>query len=300
MSKYRITVFTPTFNRSNKIKSLFNSLCKQDFSDFQWLIVDNGDEKIEDLIAILKKKAKFDIVYVKSNIPGINRAFNKAINLAKGTLFFKVDDDDYLTTDALSFLDQSEKSISKRKDFAGIAGLRSYHNGEIIGGHVKFTSEYVDANNFEREKLGLGGDKAECYYTKILKQFLPFPEFKGETYTDESILYNRIADHGYKLRWYNKVIYYTEYLPDGTTKNLLSKLKSNPQTYTYLVNQRLKFSEISMLAKIKLLCRYIEVSRQTGNNLEKIKESINYSSNFVNVCWILSYITVLIPRKTIQ
>ena len=38
----RITVFTPTYNRAYIIDELYNSLKKQTFIDFEWLIIDDG------------------------------------------------------------------------------------------------------------------------------------------------------------------------------------------------------------------------------------------------------------------
>ena len=37
-----ITVFTPTYNRAHLLPRLYDSLCKQTFKDFEWLIVDDG------------------------------------------------------------------------------------------------------------------------------------------------------------------------------------------------------------------------------------------------------------------
>ena len=37
-----ITIFTPTFNRARRLSKLYESLKKQAFNDFEWLIVDDG------------------------------------------------------------------------------------------------------------------------------------------------------------------------------------------------------------------------------------------------------------------
>ena len=37
-----LTVFTPTYNRAHLLPRLFESLCKQTFKDFEWVIVDDG------------------------------------------------------------------------------------------------------------------------------------------------------------------------------------------------------------------------------------------------------------------
>ena len=40
----KITVFTPTYNRAYLLKNLYESLCRQQFSDFEWLVVDDGSQ----------------------------------------------------------------------------------------------------------------------------------------------------------------------------------------------------------------------------------------------------------------
>ena len=42
MKKNRITVFTPTFNRKDKLKRLYFHLCNQTNLNFVWLIIDDG------------------------------------------------------------------------------------------------------------------------------------------------------------------------------------------------------------------------------------------------------------------
>ena len=38
----RFTIFTSTYNRSLKLKRLYQSLKKQNNMDFEWLVIDDG------------------------------------------------------------------------------------------------------------------------------------------------------------------------------------------------------------------------------------------------------------------
>ena len=40
--RYKITVFTPTYNRAYILENLYRSLQRQSFTDFEWLVVDDG------------------------------------------------------------------------------------------------------------------------------------------------------------------------------------------------------------------------------------------------------------------
>ena len=39
---YRFTVFTPTYNRAHALARVYESLERQTFRNFEWLIVDDG------------------------------------------------------------------------------------------------------------------------------------------------------------------------------------------------------------------------------------------------------------------
>lgn len=40
--RLRITVFTPTYNRAYILHNLYESLKRQTFTDFEWLVIDDG------------------------------------------------------------------------------------------------------------------------------------------------------------------------------------------------------------------------------------------------------------------
>ena len=52
----KITVFTPTYNRGYIIENLYKSLVKQSFRDFEWLIIDQGNDNTEEKIQIYIRK----------------------------------------------------------------------------------------------------------------------------------------------------------------------------------------------------------------------------------------------------
>ena len=89
-------------------------------------------------------------------------------------------------------------------------------------------SEYVDATSLEREKYQIEGDKAEVFYTSVLKKY-KFPEIQGENFITESVVWFHIASDGLKIRWFNDIIYIANYLEDGLTKNGDQLIQKNPK-----------------------------------------------------------------------
>ena len=222
-----ITIFTPTYNRRNLIERLYQSLLVQTVTNFEWLVIDDGstDDTEKFFAKLSSTEHPFPIRYIKQNNGGKHRAINKGVQNANGELFFIVDSDDYLTENAIEKINQWITTLDNSHKWAGISGLRGFSKNSVVGQHSDFS--YIDAKNNERRKYNLLGDKAEVYFTDVLKQH-PFPEIPGENFISEEIVWNAIARDGYYLRWFNEIIYICDYLEGGLTKDN-DKDKSNPQ-----------------------------------------------------------------------
>ncbi len=243
------TVFTPAYNRAHLIPRLYESLQKQTNKNFEWVVVDDGSVDGTDKLfeKYLKDKNDFKITYFKQENGGKHRAINKGLDLAKGKLFFIVDSDDYLENFAIERLYNYEQSIKDSKCFAGVAGLRGYSKDKAIGSFIN--KEYIDAYNTERRYYNLLGDKAEAYYTDILKKY-KFPEIENEKFVSESVVWNRIAADGYKTRWYNEIIYICDYLDDGLTKQGMKLYKNNPIGYLLFIRNVINYEHPSIKSKL--------------------------------------------------
>ena len=55
--KKEITVFTPTYNREKTLVRLYDSLCRQTYKNFKWLLVDDGSiDNTEQLVIEWKRE----------------------------------------------------------------------------------------------------------------------------------------------------------------------------------------------------------------------------------------------------
>lgn len=254
-----ITVFTPTYNRAHTLNNLYQSLLQQDCYDFEWLVINDGSTDNTD--ALFKewqhKQLPFPIRYITVPNGGKQRAINEALKLAHGELFFIVDSDDTLLPHAISFIINAFKSLPKDESFIGISGIRGGLDGKPLYRIPKINSTigYVDANNLEREQYGLQADMAEAFYTDKIRKYT-FPVWEGEKFTPEAVVWNQMALDGYKLRWFNNVIYLCEYQPDGLTHSSWKLLKNNPMGYAMLFNIQLKSAQ-KFKEKIILTLQFI-------------------------------------------
>lgn len=225
----KVTVFTPTYNRGYIIHNLYESLKRQTNKNFEWIVIDDGSlDNTETLFKEwLFENKGFEIKYYKVENGGKHRAINKAVDMASAESFFIVDSDDYLVDEAIEKVIEWFETIKDNNSFAGISGLRGITKKQPIGGWGNFESYYIDITNLERKKYGLLKDKAEVYKTSILKKYR-FPEYHGENFISENVVWNSIARDGYRLRWYKKIIYICHYQEDGLTKKGYIKQIDNP------------------------------------------------------------------------
>ena len=69
-----VTVFTPTYNRAHLIGTLYESLCRQSFRDFEWLVVDDGStDHTEAVISQFKAEERIFIRYIWQENGGKHR-----------------------------------------------------------------------------------------------------------------------------------------------------------------------------------------------------------------------------------
>ena len=267
-----ITVFTPTYNRGNLLNRLYQSLCKQNYKEFEWIIVDDGSlDDTSSIVNIIQDKhpcGDFSIVYYKKENGGKHTAVNTGVQKAHGDLFFIADSDDILPPNALQTVAGVWEQTKYDNSIGGICGFDGgINDGSIIGtgfpkevhllnielsNHINIG--YIDATTRDvRFKLKVDGDMKEVFRTSVLREF-PFPEIKGERFCPEVLVWNRIASK-YKLRHINKIIYLVEYQQDGITSAITRSRMNSPIASTMTYAEMLDYN-ISLKWKIRSAINY--------------------------------------------
>ena len=250
--QYKITVFTPTYNRAYIIENLYNSLRRQTYRNFEWLVVDDGSaDGTEQLFERLKAEANFPIQYYKKENGGKGRAINYGVDFARGELFFNVDSDDYLTDDALEKVAAWEATIAGDSRFCGVVG--NLGTAPDVTTNRCFDGPYRDASLLERypeySDNPIDGEHAYIFYTDIQKKYR-YPEFEGERFITPGIPWNRMAHDGYLVRIFNDIIWIYEYLPDGLTMDN-GKFMRNPRGHGLCIKEKALFLGYNPLQMFK-------------------------------------------------
>lgn len=267
-----ITVLTPAYNRGKLLEKLYESLCAQDCKDFEWLIVDDGStDDTSERVEQMKQTADFPISYHRKENGGKHTALNYAYQFIKTPLTFIVDSDDSLTGDAISYVNEIYKKYKNESDLCGLSFLR----GKPDGGYLSTSGvpqdgmkeSYVEC----RINRGIGGDMAEVWYTHCLKEY-PFPEFQGEKFLGEDIVWVRMSEK-YRMRFFNRVIYISDYLEDGLTNN---RRKHNIKSPNGCVARAEAFldSDACMKIKIKSMLQYQIYGKFAKKSRKKLYKDI--------------------------
>lgn len=254
-----ISILTPTYNRGKLLLPLYDSLKNLTFKDFEWLIVDDGSEDDTEQYALSWiahniENAEFPIRYIKKSNGGKHTAINRGVREASGELILILDSDDTLPSDSLAIIAQYCEQCKGYKDCAGVCGLMSHHDGQLIGTGFPKDPMYESALQFRyAEKGNVTGDLLEIYKTSVMREF-PFPEIENEKFCPESLVWNRIANK-YKLFCFNKVIYYRDYLEGGLTSKIVRIRMNSPIASTMTYAEMLDY-DISLKWKIRSAINY--------------------------------------------
>lgn len=223
----QITVITPTYNRAHELNRLYKSLLAQDDSDFDWLIVDDGStDETQHVVQEWIRDDRLSLTYVLKPNGGKHTALNIGVSEIKTPWTFIVDSDDYLTENAISLIKQKIQKDDSA-EICGLAFLRQSKGGGYLTNKLVPESGMVDDFCHCRYGLDIQGDMAEVWKTKCLKEF-PFPEFENEKFCSEDVVWIAMAQK-YKMRFYNEVIYISDYLEGGLTRSRRKQNLKSPR-----------------------------------------------------------------------
>lgn len=258
-----LTIFTPTFNRAYTLERLYKSLLRQTNKDFEWLIVDDGStDKTKEIIGKWIDEGEIPIRYIYQKNRGKHIAHNLGVDNARGKLFTCLDSDDWFYDDAVEYIIEFYSSISNEKEIAGIIGIDTYENREIIGepfpSNINF-SNWKDLNF----KHNLKGDKAIFFVTNVIKEF-PFPDNMDKHMPPSYQLYKIGSQFTFALT--NKEIKFVEYLPDGITFNIRKKYKVAPYNYCEYRKLMMRISP-TLVFKLKNAVHYNISKRYLKENV---------------------------------
>ncbi|WP_078432585.1 glycosyltransferase family 2 protein [Metabacillus halosaccharovorans] len=290
----KLTVFTPTYNRAYCLHYCYESLKAQTNKEFVWLIIDDGSsDNTEDLVNQWKQECAIEIRYIKQENQGMHGAHNTAYEHIDTELNVCIDSDDYMPVDAV------EKILSfwgkyGNDQVSGIIGLDAYKNGEIIG--TKMPENISQSTLFDLyNKFSITGDKKLVYRSELTKKY-PYPIFENEKYVGLAYKYHKL-DEEYPMLLINEVLCIVEYLPDGSSLNMLKQYRVNPKGFAFYRRELMKLQFGSMKFKFRQAIHYVS-SSLISKNKSFIKESpLKIITLFATPLGLLLYLLIMSKTK---
>lgn len=263
--KYKITLFTPTYNRAYILDVLYRSVQRQTYRNFEWIIMDDGSsDNTEELVkSWMNDGNDFPIRFYKVPNGGKCRAINRGLDLAEGELFFIMDSDDYLTDDSLETVVKWEATIAGKPGYCGVAGNRGSSPTEtpntsiesMYGKGVNFIDEYAFVRYPEYTDKVIDGERAGVWYTEIHRKY-KYPEFEGENFLTPCITWNRMSHDGYKIRIFQDIIWICEYREDGLTMQGNMRFIKNPAGAGLCLREKAQFLHFPLKERMKMWYTY--------------------------------------------
>lgn len=220
------TVFTPTYNRAHTLRRPFESLLRQSFRDFEWLVVDDGStDNTRELIEAWTNEAWFPVRYLYQEHKHKKAAFNVAAREARGYLLADLDSDDEFFPDTLEVFYHTWMEIpqERRGNFVGVTGICVYPDGTTVGDALPYDRFDASVIEVEYYRWRLKGDKSGCVRVDLLREF-PFPE-DVSGYVVLNMVWDQIARSGYLTRFINKPVLIVHRTPNSLIRTSNQNIK---------------------------------------------------------------------------
>lgn len=288
-----ITVFTPTYNRCEKLNRLYESLKLQSDLDFKWLIIDDGSsDNTKDLVNKIIDENKIETKYVYQKNSGKYKAYNKAVEICDTDYMICVDSDDYLLDKAISKLKFyiNKIKLHEKEDILGFFFPRFDKSGKNYLINQNFKKMDIMDLKFEYKKNIETGILVKTSYSKLCI----FPLIADEKFLSEEIIYIDMSKYGKFIYIEDFDIYVNDYQQDGLTKNIYNVWKKSVISTLYFLNKRYKYLDKYNL-KIRWINRIKTIININALCIECNKNILKNTSN--RLLSILLFIPSIIWRK---
>ena len=210
--KVFFTVLTPVYNRPDRLQRVIESVERQTFRDFEYIIVNDGSSvDLDSVVLPFMDRASFPVMYIKKPNGGVHTARNAGIRKARGILTVAIDSDDELMPQALSVFHDAWMNIpqDKRDEYFQISArciTESGVEGPLFPERINILPLKQSAIEYEKVPFEI----FIANRTDVLKDN-PFPEPQGITFVLESILWFKLL-RLYRVLCINDIlrVYHTE------------------------------------------------------------------------------------------
>ena len=142
----KVSIIIPIYNAEQHLRRCIESVLKQDFENFELILVDDGSKDSSGLICdeYAEKDERIRVIHKQNS--GVSDSRNLAIKSARGEYLQFLDSDDWITPDATGLLVHSAQEYDCDmviSDFYRVIGERLAHKGDIQEDGVLTREEFA-------------------------------------------------------------------------------------------------------------------------------------------------------------
>ena len=192
MNPISFSIITPTFNGSETLGRLFDSLVSQNVLSLEWIIVDDASTfQIGELVESFRVTSPFPIIYRRISKGHKKAAVNQGVLLASHDFSCVIDDDDWLAPNALSlFIDRWSSLDTIIQDLlSGIIFDCVDQDSQSIGYSAPFPGLITSELNLRNCSV-YSGEKVFVFKTSLLMKHLYSCDIS--TYVPETCAWHNI------------------------------------------------------------------------------------------------------------
>ena len=227
-----ISVIVPIYNSSKNIRECIDSIVKQNYSDFEILLIDDGskDNSLE-ICKEYEKKYKNIRVFIKKNT-GVSDTRNFGIDKAKGEYIVFIDSDDYLES---NYLKTMHEVASKYHVDVVRCNINSQDEKGNIS-HEKFDDikdkiiKKDELNNIIKRFVTLEDNLASYVFLLLIRKE-KIPKFDTNlTFMEDTFFYINLLLNIDSMYFINENLYTYRYNEMGASKNSNRAIKNTKMT----------------------------------------------------------------------
>jgi glycosyltransferase involved in cell wall biosynthesis len=279
MNAPKVTILTPSYNRAHTLPRVFESLQKQTFKDFEWLVIDDGStDNTKNLVEEFQKTANFKVRYYYQQNQHKFLTFFRGIDLAEGKYFSPLDSDDALPIDSMEILVNTWDQISDHQNIVFVSTLCEDQFGNIVGD--RFPKDPFICSIFDmRYKYKIKGDKWGMGKTEIYKKMkLNFGNLAGKGFIPEGVFQFQFDKLGFHY-CINKVtrIYFRDKDDEQSLANQFYDHKNAfglAENYKAFLNAYSSKIWTNPMPVMRNLGGYLKFSKVDGRSLKKISSDL--------------------------
>ena len=304
LKKTLVSVVMSVYNAEKYLNEAIESILKQTFEDFEFIIINDGST--DSSLKIIKSYKDDRIVVIDQENKGLARALNNGIKQSKSDYILRMDADDISLPERIK---KQYSFLKKNPDYIAVGS-----NAIIIDamGNYVHTSHQCTSDTKAKEKLPV----TPFMHSSVMFKKKPFI-MAGEYCEDmikaqDTVLFNRMAKYGKFLNIDDVLIKY-RIVP---TANSIRSLK-NRKKFKKIIEEAIETNKVSkensiflqsVLAKRysveKISTYHIHLAKKyLWNNYQPKLARKNLKSSFrikPNIYSLILYIFSFVPNKTIN